>query len=110
MAEISLGQQDAGGTRSARPGDLVRIHLEETPASGFRWQVEEFDQNVLEPAGDRFLPPPGVERGGRGRRELRFSVVGAGRGRVRLTLRRPWQGVEAAARRYETTIEAAPGS
>jgi inhibitor of cysteine peptidase len=104
--DIILDQSDAGRTRSVRPGDVVTIRLDETPTSGHRWMVEEIDPGVLDPAGDDFVPPAGAGRGGRGTRELRFRVLGPGPTRVRLALRRPWEGTAPVARRYETTIDA----
>jgi inhibitor of cysteine peptidase len=106
VAQIDLGQPDAGRIRPARPGDVVVIQLDEAPTSGYRWQVEEVDPDALTPAGDEFRPPVGADRGGRGQRELRFTVSGPALIRVRLVLRRGWQGADPAARRYEVTIDA----
>ena len=104
MARVGLDRSDAGRVRTARPGDTVVIHLDESPTSGYRWTVEEVDPAVLRPAGD-YYAPPGPGRGGRGRRELRFTVVGRGSSRLRLALRRPWAPAGPATRRYETTID-----
>lgn len=106
MAEINLDKGDAGRAHSASPGDVVVIRLDETPTSGYRWHLDAFDPAVLKPVGDAFLPPTAAGMGGSGIRELRFAVVGARAGDVRLALRRPWEAASSAVDRFEATIDA----
>lgn len=107
MAQINLDRSDDGGARSASPGDVMVIRLDETPTSGYRWQVDECDPAVLRSAGDEFRPTGGAGIGGGGTREFRFAVVGPGRGGVRLALRRTWESESPAADQFEATINAA---
>jgi inhibitor of cysteine peptidase len=107
VAQINLDRSDGGRTCSGSPGDVVVIRLDETPTSGFRWQVDECDLSVLRPAGDSFRPAEGAGTGGGGTREFRFAVVGARRGGVRLALRRAWESESPPADRFEATINAA---
>jgi inhibitor of cysteine peptidase len=106
VARVDLDLTDAGRSRSASPGDLVVIGLDETPTSGYRWEVDEFDPAVLRPAGDDFRPASGAGIGGGGVREFRFTVVGPRRGAVRLALRRAWERESAPVERFEATIDA----
>ncbi|GAB3977603.1 protease inhibitor I42 family protein [Plantactinospora veratri] len=104
MARLELTEVDAGRTYPAAPGDLVVVQLAETPSSGYRWQLDAVDSDVLAPAGDSFRP----ERegwGGVGSRQLRFTVTGVGRTALRLVLLRGWATGERPARRFEVTIQ-----
>ncbi|WP_422769684.1 protease inhibitor I42 family protein [Plantactinospora sp. WMMC1484] len=103
MPRLDLTGADAGRSYPAAPGDLVVVELDETPSSGYRWQLDEVDAHVLAPAGDSFRPA-GAGSGGTGTRQLRFTVVGAGRTSVRLALRRGWETPGQPVRRFEVTI------
>ncbi|MEV1289517.1 protease inhibitor I42 family protein [Micromonospora sp. NPDC049679] len=105
MARINLGRADGGRVHPASAGDVVVVRLDETPTSGYRWQIEEFDPEVLTPAGEESLAP-GAGIGGRGVRELRFTVVAPGASRLTLALRRAWEGAGSAVERFEATIDA----
>jgi inhibitor of cysteine peptidase len=105
LAVVLLGEADAGRPRSAARGDIVIIRLDETPTSGYRWEVDEFDPVVLRVTGEGFRPADAA-LGAPGSHELRFVVVGRGDGRIRLALRRPWEGGSSPVRRFETTIRA----
>lgn len=103
MAQLDLGESDGGRSYPVAAGDLVVVRLPETPSSGYRWQVDTVDADVLAPAGDTFRPErPGL--GGEGMRLLRFTVVGAGHASLRLALRRGWEKGEPAVRRYDVSI------
>jgi inhibitor of cysteine peptidase len=104
VARIELDEADCGRDRVAAQGDSVVIRLPETPTSGYRWEIDEYEPAVLVPDGAGFTSPSGF--GGRGTRELRFAVVGPGRGGVRLVLRRHWEDPSAAIQRFEATISA----
>jgi inhibitor of cysteine peptidase len=104
MAELVLDSARAGQSRSAAPGDVVVVRLAETPTSGYRWDVDEFDAGVLEPAGDTFTPAAEAGVGGGGTRELRFKVVGPGDGGLKLTRRRAWEADRSGVERFDATI------
>jgi predicted secreted protein len=82
----------------------VVIRLAETPTSGYRWQLDEHDPAVLQPAGDDFVPAADARTGGGGIREFRFLVRNADRSRISLSLRRSWETESAGAQKFETTI------
>jgi inhibitor of cysteine peptidase len=105
MKTIRLDAADAGRARPAALGDMIEVALDETPTSGYRWEVETLNPGVLSASGDAFDPSTSGRMGGGGVHVFRFEVVGAGSSPVRLILRRPWdQGSVADA--FEATIEA----
>ncbi|HEX9236706.1 MAG TPA: protease inhibitor I42 family protein [Actinomycetota bacterium] len=105
MAEVALSKAEAGGVSAARVGDDVSVRLEEIPTSGYRWELEHVDHQVLAPAGDEFIAE-GAGRGAGGDRVFRFHVAKPGRTDVRLKRWRPWEGDTSVVERFEATVEA----
>jgi inhibitor of cysteine peptidase len=104
VATIEVDEDSTTEPHPASPGDSVVIRLAESPTSGYRWQLDEFDPDVLEPAGDAFTPSTDGTTGGGGTREFRFVVVTHGHSDIALSLRRAWETDTAAARRFRTTV------
>jgi len=104
VATIEIHEGNAKDRHGASVGDHVVIRLAETPTSGFRWQLDEYDPAVLQPAGDEFAPATDARTGGGGIREFRFLVRTADRSKVALSLRRAWETESAGAQQFETTI------
>ena len=75
----------------AAPGD-VEVALQETPATGYRWEAYDLPAGVTE-AGARFElsagQPPSPGAGGI--RVLRFHVAAPGVYEVKIRLKRSWE-------------------
>ena len=82
------------------------VRLDETPTSGYRWEVQGFEASVLQPAGDASVRAGSDRIGGAGHREFRFDVVGPGRCGLRLICRRSWEPESAAVDELHATIVA----
>lgn len=104
MGTIEVDEGNAGQPHPAAPGDRVVIRLAESPTSGYRWQLDDFNPAVLRPAGDEFVASADARTGGGGTREFLFDVVGAEGSDVSLSLRRSWETDAAAARQFQTRI------
>lgn len=106
MAEIKLDKAHAGRSLSVACGDTVVVRLDETPTSGYRWEVAEIDPAVLKLANDDFVPASGTARGGGGHHEFRFDVVAAGKSPLRLIHRRSWEPEDQAVEELGATVDA----
>lgn len=104
MRNIEVDESNAGQPHHAAPGDRVVIRLAESPTSGYRWQLDDYNPSALRPDGDEFVPAADARTGGGGTRELRFVVVGTGGSDVVLSLRRAWETGAAAAQHFRTEI------
>ena len=107
MVDVPLVAADSGGRRSLHVGDVVVISLEESPTSGYRWDVEQLAPLVA-PAGDDFVPAPDAQLGGGGTRILRFEARAAGDGRIALRRWRSWEGEASVVERFDVTIAIQP--
>ena len=105
MAKISLDGIETGRRIPARRGDVLSVRLDETPTSGYRWELDDHDAAVLAPEGDDFRPASGSTMGGGGTRQFRFKVIGSGTSPLKLVRRRPWDA-DSVAETFEATIEA----
>jgi inhibitor of cysteine peptidase len=105
LAEIDLDGNVTGRSIAARPGDVLILRLEETPTSGYRWELDDHDPGVLAPAGDEFSPDSGDTMGGGGIRRFRFTVVGPGISPLKLVRRRPW-AADSVVEAFEATVDA----
>jgi inhibitor of cysteine peptidase len=108
MAEIELDAANADGSQAANVGDQLVLDLDETPTSGYRWAVDDFDEAILALLDDWFVPPEPGLLGAPGHHRFRFAVVGPGAATLNLVCRRSWD-LESAVERFATTIEASPG-
>jgi inhibitor of cysteine peptidase len=90
MSEITVTQNDRGGSFEAAPGDVVLIRLEENPTTGYRWEIEEVDTSVLDPTDTDYSMSDEAGIGGGGVRTFAFTARSSGTTRVRLRLRQEW--------------------
>jgi inhibitor of cysteine peptidase len=103
MADIPLSGADSGRACSARRGDVLVVSLDESPTTGYRWDVEHLPE-VLAPGGSEFIEAPGGGLGGGGTRVLRFEARSDGEGVLALRRWRSWEGEGSVAERFTTTV------
>jgi predicted secreted protein len=96
MPEIVVNVDENRRAIAVAVGDSLRIELPESPAAGFRWQMEpssfEGVSALRLQSVDHQLE--GREAGS-GRRIFRFSAEAPGHATLRLELVRAWEGVAA---------------
>jgi len=89
MAEVKVDAKHVPAAVQLGVGDTLVISLQENPTTGYRWQASA--GNHLVPSGDEFLSPRESTMGAGGTRMLKFGVISAGNGEVKLQLRREWE-------------------
>jgi inhibitor of cysteine peptidase len=103
VSPLTLTQADKGKSFEAHQDDVIIVRLPENPTTGYRWAIEEVDEEILEPEESDFSLNPDAGIGGGGGRELSFRAKKAGIAHLELKLARSWEesaGVE----RYGVTI------
>jgi predicted secreted protein len=97
--EVNVDENDADSQVELEQGQILVITLESNPTTGYRWEVVEIQESILERIGEaEFKPsqtgePPLVGAGGW---EIsRFKAISAGQMTLQLVYHRPWEeGVE----------------
>jgi inhibitor of cysteine peptidase len=93
--EIKLDANDNGRRIELEKGQVLVITLESNPTTGYRWEVVEFEEPILQQMGGaefkqsdpREPPPPGTG----GWETFRFEATSAGQMALNLVYHRPWE-------------------
>src|SRR4051794_8878397 len=93
------GQNADGRTFDVGRDEIIAMHLDENPTTGYRWQVTA--DPSIEFRSDEFVPQADAAIGTGGRRVFTFHVRAAGEFRVRAKLWREWQGESSVIKRCE---------
>ncbi|PYP85554.1 MAG: peptidase inhibitor I42 [Candidatus Angelobacter sp. Gp1-AA117] len=93
---------DSGKTLHVPAGDEIQVQLEETPTTGYRWQVAGIDDGVLSPQGSSFSP--GTAIGAAGMRTFVFRAERPGTATLNLRLQRPWEDEKSSLKNFQVTI------
>jgi len=97
--EVKVDASDSGSQVELEKGQTLVITLESNPSTGYRWEVVESEESILEQEGEaefkssdtRDPPPPGTG----GTETFRFEAKSAGEVTLRLVYHRSWEeGVE----------------
>jgi len=99
---VDLDENDAGREISVRAGEDIALRLTETPATGYRWHIEE--QGGLAQRAADFTVDTAAGVGAAGRRVFHLSTVVLGTHVLRLRLRRPWEAPDRALRQFTCTV------
>ncbi len=105
MTTLKFDHKDNGSLVEARRGDVIIISLHETPSTGYRWKVENIDQEVLQFQKADFLLDPRAGIGGGGIRNFTFQAIQKGTTNLFLKLLRSWLGDVSIIKRYEISIK-----
>jgi inhibitor of cysteine peptidase len=105
VSDLTLTQAEKGKSFEAHQGDVIVVRLPENPTTGYRWAIEQIDEEVLEPETSNFALSPDAGIGGGGEQRLRFRAKGAGTARVELKLARAWEEESSGIDRYSFTIQ-----
>jgi len=97
--EVNVDESDDGSQVELEQGQILVVTLKSNPTTGYRWEVAEIQESILEQMGEaEFKPsetgePPLVGAGGW--EIFRFKAISAGQMTLQLVYRRPWEeGVE----------------
>lgn len=92
---IKLDVSDAGHRVELKKGQRLEISLEANPTTGYEWEVEKLDEQILRPVGEPEFKPQSDLMGAPGVQTLHFQAVSAGQTTLRLMYHRRWEkGVE----------------
>lgn len=92
---VTLDAEDNGRQVEVAPGQVLAVSLASNPTTGYRWEVAEVDQAVLEPQGEAEFrqEDTGDQQlvGVGGTETLRFLAKDPGQTKLGLAYRRSWE-------------------
>jgi len=86
-----LTEKDSGSSIDLRTQDTLVISLPENPTSGFRWEIERVDSQILRPAGEPVYEPSSNLVGAGGVTTYRFEAAGVGSTTLKLMYHRSFE-------------------
>jgi len=102
-----LNESDNGRAVELHPGEKVRITLPENASTGYRWQVERFDRDVIGVVAEEPHYPSGPPGTGG---HMDFVFEGRKTGSCELVLKewRDWQGDSSIIARFHLNVKVLP--
>jgi inhibitor of cysteine peptidase len=97
---LRLDEDSNGREISLRQNQVVEIRLPENPTTGYRWMVISTGDPACSLTSDSYDAPSSTLLGKTGTRTLRFKAAKAGRGKIELVYRRPWEQAAPPARTF----------
>lgn len=86
---VDVGAGDITAPVALAPGQLLRVHLLESPATGYRWSLQS-----EVPPSLRLEADPGIEPVASQMRTWSFRVLRPDMTRLRFAYRRTWEGAD----------------
>lgn len=80
------------GSIAVHEGDTVEIQLDETPTSGYAWELDSMNSNIAELVSNEYKLHDGAGIGGGGKRVMKFLVHSKGNGSIKLKNWQRWSG------------------
>jgi len=97
--EVNVDENDDGSQVDLEQGQILVVTLESNPTTGYRWEVAEIQESILEQMGEAEFKPsqtsePPVSGAG-GWEIFRFKAISVGQMTLQLVYHVPWEeGVE----------------
>jgi inhibitor of cysteine peptidase len=105
VSQLTITQADQGKTFTVHSGSVIALNLAENPSTGYRWEIEKIDPNVIELENSTFSLPAGAGVGGGGERIFTFRTKATGVARLQLKEWRPWEGDRSIVQRFDVTLQ-----
>ncbi|WP_228012980.1 protease inhibitor I42 family protein [Nostoc edaphicum] len=103
---LTIAQADKGKTFTVDSGSVIVLNLAENPSTGYIWEIEKTDPDVIEFQNSTFYSSPTYGRTGVGGKRI-FTFKAKATGVVRLKLKewQSWQGDRSTDQRFDVTLQ-----
>jgi inhibitor of cysteine peptidase len=105
MSEMTLSQVDNGKIVALKRGQILMLHLDENPTTGYRWSKPTLDTQVLQLKSDNFNLPSNAGMGGGGQHVFTFQANNPGKVKLQLKNLREWTGDQSTIEQFEVTVQ-----
>ena len=101
---LRLDRSDDGHQVELHKGQSLEVNLEANPTTGYEWQVEDLDEQILRAVGEAEFKPQSNLIGAPGVQTLRFQAVGVGHTMLKLIYHRRWEKGVKPLQTYSTEV------
>jgi len=88
---VRLSAKDNGRQIELTEGPLLTLSLEVNPSTGYMWEVEKVDENVLRQSGEIEFEQESNLLGAPAKQIIRFQAVAPSQTSLKVVYRRPWE-------------------
>ena len=92
LPSLLIDRTNNGQEISLHKTQILQVSLDSSPSTGYTWQVELLDEQVLAQRGDSEFIPGTLLPGSSGTEVFHFEAIAAGRTPLRLSYDRHWAG------------------
>ncbi|MEP6594981.1 MAG: protease inhibitor I42 family protein [Ginsengibacter sp.] len=90
MATTTLSENNNQQHIEIAVSDIIQLQLDESPATGYRWEITELNTNDIQVISEDFKLKADVGIGGGGKKIIHLKVLRKATGSIKLENRRPW--------------------
>ncbi len=105
MSDLVIDQSEGGRQFQVDPGQRIMIRLQENPTTGYQWEVEALDPQILSPVRSDFSSSVNSVIGAGGVRTFIFEAGSPGTTSLRLVLKRTWEPKQKVVDHFEVTVQ-----
>ncbi len=106
MSQV-LTETDNGTIVESHVGAEVVLRLPENTSTGYRWEVEDIDANLVDVQEGKYLPMSSAV-GSSGEAQWVVRVKATGETQIKLKRWRRWEGESSVRERFEFTLRITP--
>jgi len=92
MTTVTLTENNNQKHIEIHVDDIIQIHLDESPTTGYRWEITELNTNDMRVISQDFKLHSNSGVGGGGKKMIQLKVLRKVSGRIKLENRQPWSG------------------
>jgi inhibitor of cysteine peptidase len=104
IVQVTLTDKDTGAKQKLSQGQLLVVHLETQPGTGFGWVIAKCDKEELTLLSSVLLDNPNKLPGGKAAQVFTFRAAGAGASELELHYQRPFDKEMKSAKTFKITV------
>ncbi|MBD2213003.1 protease inhibitor I42 family protein [Nostoc linckia FACHB-104] len=105
MSEVTLSKVNNGQVVTLKCRQILIVHLDENPTTGYRWSKPTLDTQVLQLKSDKFNLPSNAGIGSGGQHVFTFQANNPGHVKLQLKNLREWAGEQSNIEQFEVTVQ-----
>src|SRR5215207_9366612 len=90
MAKITLSENNNQHHINISVDDIIQIELDESPTSGYKWELAELDTSDMDVMSEDFKPNINAAIGGSGKKIIQLKAIRKSTGTIKLQKYRSW--------------------